>query len=83
MKESFVAADVNFTSQGTPSLAWITECTFMPSFFFPVLGCLPTPLKITLKNSEIVVESMMHRSFIQLSVPFLRLSEESLLLLVS
>ena len=57
--------------------------TFMPPFFFPALGCLPTPLKITLENSEIVVESMMRRSFNQLSAPFLRLSEESLLLLVS
>lgn len=45
MKESFVAADVNFTSQGTPSLAWITECTFMPplchlyaAFLLPGIG---------------------------------------------
>lgn len=51
MKESLVAAEVNCTSQGTPSLACMTECTLMPPFFFPVLGCRPTPLK---KASELL-----------------------------
>ena len=44
--------------QWTPSLAWMTECTLIPPFFFPVFGWRPTPLKITLENSVIVVESM-------------------------
>ena len=76
MNESLVAAEVNCTSQGTPSLACITECTLMPPFFFPVLGCLPTPLKIALENSVIVVESMILSHFIHSSVPLRRLSEE-------
>ena len=33
MKESLVAAEVNFISEGTPSLACMTVCTFIPSFF--------------------------------------------------
>ena len=45
MKESLMAAEVNFMSEGTPSLAWITVCTLIPPFFLPVLGCRPTPLK--------------------------------------
>ena len=77
MNESLVAAEVNCTSQGTPSLACITECTLMPPFFFPILGCLPTPLKIALENSVIVVESMILSRFIHSSVPLRRLSEES------
>ena len=76
MNESLVAAEVNCTSQGTPSLACITECTLMPPFFFPVLGCLPTPLKIALENSVIVVELMILSRFIHSSVPLRRLSEE-------
>lgn len=76
MNESLVAAEVNCTSQGTPSLACITECTLMPPFFFPILGCLPTPLKIALENSVIVVESMILSRFIHSSVPLRRLSEE-------
>ena len=76
MNESLVAAEVNCTSQGTPSLACITECTLMPPFFFPVMGCLPTPLKIALENSVIVVESMILSRFIHSSVPLRRLSEE-------
>ena len=38
IKESFVAAEVNFISEGTPSFAWITVCTFIPPFFLPVFG---------------------------------------------
>ena len=38
MKESLVAAEVNRTSDGTPSLAWITVCAFMPPFLLPVFG---------------------------------------------
>jgi hypothetical protein len=38
MNESLVAAEVNLTSQGTPSLAWMTEWTLMPPFFLPGLG---------------------------------------------
>ena len=83
MKESLVAADVNLTSHGTPSLACMTEWTFMPPFFLPVLGCRPTPLKIALENSEMVVESMILRRFIHSSQPYLRLSDESLSLLRS
>ena len=44
MKLSLVAADVNRMSEGTPSLAWMLECTLMHSFFFPVFGWRPTPL---------------------------------------
>jgi hypothetical protein len=76
MNESFVAAEVNCTSQGTPSLACITECTLIPPFFLPVLGCRPTPLKIALENSVMVVESMILSCFIHSSVPLRRLSEE-------
>ena len=49
MKESLVAEDVNFTSHGTPSLACMTEWTFMPPFFLPGLGCRPTPLNMALE----------------------------------
>ena len=35
MKESLVAAEVNFISEGTPSFACITVWTLMPPFFFP------------------------------------------------
>ena len=58
MKESLMAAEVNFMSEGTPSLAWITVCTLIPPFFLPVLGCRPTPLKSRFENSVMVVESM-------------------------
>lgn len=57
-KWSCVAADVNCTSHGTPSLACMVVCTFMPPFFLPVLGFLPTPLKMRLENRVTVVESM-------------------------
>lgn len=83
MNESLVAAEVNCTSQGTPSLACITECTLMPPFFFPVLGCRPTPLKMALENSVMVVESMILSCFIHSSVPLRRLSEERMSLLAA
>lgn len=57
MKLSFVAADVNLISEGTPSFVWILVWTFMPPSF-PVLGWRPTPLKIRLENRLIVVESI-------------------------
>mgnify|MGYP004715003665 CR=1 FL=1 len=38
MKESLVAAEVNFMSEGPPALACMTVCTFIPPFFLPVLG---------------------------------------------
>ena len=76
MKESLVAADVNFMSEGTPSLAWMTVCTLIPPFFFPVLGCLPAPLKIRLEKSVMVVESIIWSLFIHLGVLRLRLSEK-------
>ena len=81
MKESLVAAEVNCTSQGTPSLACITECTLIPPFFFPVLGCRPTPLKIALENNVIVVESIILSCFIHSSVPLRLLSDERMSLL--
>lgn len=74
IKESLVAADVNFISEGTPSLACMTACTFMPPFFLPVLGYRPTPLNSRLENSVIVVESIIWRRFIQTASLFLRLS---------
>ena len=43
-------------SDGTHPFAWMLVCTFMPPFFFPVLGCLPTPLNMRLENRVIVVE---------------------------
>ena len=58
MNESFVAADVNFMSEGTPSLAWMTVCTLIPPFFFPVFGWRPTPLKSRFENRVMVVESI-------------------------
>lgn len=36
--KNFIAAEVNFISDGTPSLAWMTVCTLIPPFFFPVFG---------------------------------------------
>lgn len=32
MKQTFVVADVNLMSDGSPSLTWILVCTFMPPF---------------------------------------------------
>ena len=52
------------------------EWTFIPTFFLPVLGWRPTPLKMVLEKIEMVVESMMRRRFIHSSVPLRRLSEE-------
>ena len=83
MKESFVAADVNCTSHGTPSLAYMTEWTFIPPFFLPVFGCLPTPLKIALENNVMVVESTVLSRLIQPSEPLRRLSEERMALFFS
>lgn len=65
MKLSFVAADVNFMSDGTPSLAWMFACTFIPPFFLPVFGLRPTPLKSRLENNDMVVESMIRRRLSQ------------------
>ena len=83
MKESLVAAEVNCTSQGTPSLACITEVYLDTSFFFPVLGCRPTPLKIALENNVIVVESIILSCFIHSSVPLRLLSDERMSLLAA
>lgn len=47
-----------FTRQGTSSELLIVVCAFMPPFFLPVMGFLPTPLKQE-PNNEIVVESTM------------------------
>src|SRR5574344_406288 len=77
MKLSFVAADVNLTSEGTPSLACMFVWTLMPPFFFPVFGWPPTPWKSRLENRVTVVESMICSLFIQLDDGFFRLSEES------
>ena len=76
MNESLEATEENCTSQETPSLACITGSTLILPFFFPVLGCLSTPLKIALENSEMVEESMILSSFIHFLVPLRRLSEE-------
>lgn len=58
MNESFVAAEVNLISDGTPSLACMTVCTLIPPFFLPVFGWRPTPLNIRFENRVIVVESI-------------------------
>ena len=58
IKEPLMADEVNFMSDGTPSLACITECTLIPPFYFPVLGCRPAPLNSRFENSVMVVESM-------------------------
>ena len=77
MKLSFVAADVNFMSDGTPSLAWMFVCTFIPPFFLPVFGLRPTPLKSRLENNDMVVESMICRRLSQDGTWRFRLSEVS------
>lgn len=77
MNESFVAADVNRISDGTPSLAWITVCTLIPPFFLPLLGCRPTPLKNRLENKVMVMESIICKRFIHWGVLRFRLSEEN------
>ena len=82
MKLSFVAAEVNLTSQGTFSFADMTVCTLMPPFFLPVLGWRPTPLKIRFEKRDMVVESMILRRFIHSSVPLLRLAETCVHLLM-
>lgn len=64
-------------SDGTHSFAWMLVCTFMPPFFFPVLGCLPTPLNMRLENRVIVVESMICRRVSHEGTCRFRLSEES------
>ena len=75
MKESLVAAEVNRTSQGTPSLACMTEVYFdaTPSSFRS-WDVGRHPLKMALENSEMVVESMIRSCFIHSSVPLRRLS---------
>ena len=83
MKESLVAAEVYCISHGTPSLAWMTEWTLMPPFFFPVFGCRPTPLNTAFEKSVIVVESMILSRLIHYSVPLSRLSDESSFLFAS
>ena len=45
INESFVGAEVNFMSDGTPSLACMTVCTLMPPFFLPVSGRTPHTLE--------------------------------------
>ena len=57
MKLSLMA----FIFEGTPSLAWMTVCTFTPPFFLPDLGWRPAPLKMRLENSVTVVEPMICR----------------------
>ena len=76
MKESWVAAEVNFISEGTPSFAWITVCTLIPPFFLPFLGWRPTPLNSRLENSVMVVESIMCSRLSHLSSLQHWLSEE-------
>ena len=49
MRESLVAAEVNFMSEGIPSLACMTVCTFIPPFFAG-LGMTSTPLNRRLEN---------------------------------
>lgn len=77
MKLSFVAADVNFMSEGTPSLACMIVWALIPPFFFPVLGCLSTPLKRRLENSDMVVESIICSLLNHWGVWRFRLSDES------
>ena len=63
-------------SEDTPSLAWMTVCTLIPTFFFPVLGYLPAPLKIRFEKSVMVVESIICSLLIHFGVLRLRLSEK-------
>jgi len=63
MKWSCVVAEVNLTSDSTPSLAAMMEWTLMPPFFLPVLGLRPAPLKIALEKSVTVVESIICSRF--------------------
>ena len=80
MKLSWVAAEVNLMSPGTPSFALMTVWTFMPPFFFPIFGSLPTPLKTRLENSVTVVESMILSRPSHPGSPLRRLSGKSRLL---
>ena len=57
--------------------AWMLVCTFMPPFFFLVLGCLPTPLNMRLEKRLIVVESIICRRVSHEGTCRFRLSEES------
>ena len=77
MKLSLVAAEVKRMSDGTPSLAWMLAWTLIPPFFFPVFGCRPTPLKMRLENSVMVVESMICSRLSHAGTCLRRLSEES------
>lgn len=76
MKLSFVAADVNLTSEGMPLFAWMFVWTLIPLFFFPVFGWRPTPLKSMLENKVTVVESIICSLIIQLDDGFFRLSDK-------
>ena len=49
-----------------PSFACIIACTFIPSFFLPVLGLRPAPLKTRFENKEMVEESSICRRSIHL-----------------
>lgn len=40
-----MGAEVNFMSDGTPSLACMMVCTWMPPFFLPVSGMTPHTLE--------------------------------------
>ena len=76
MKQSFVAAEVYLMSEGTPSFACMLACTLILPFFLPVLGCRPTPLKIKLEKSVIVVASIIWSRESHLGVCRFRLSDE-------
>ena len=82
MKLSFVAAEVNLTSQGSFSFANMTVCTLMPPFFLPVFGGRPAPLKISFEKRDMVVESMIIRCNIHASVPLRQLAETCVHLLM-
>lgn len=81
MKESLVAAEVNLTSHKHTLIGVYYGVNLDSAFLLSRFRMTTAPLKITLKNREIVVESMIQRAFIHDYVPFLRLSDESLLLL--
>lgn len=48
-------------TEGTPSFACMLVCVFMPSVFFPHLGCLLTQLNMRLEHRNMVVESVVSR----------------------
>ena len=55
-------ATVNLMAEGTPSFASVLVCAFMPPFFFPLLGCVPTPLNMRMENRDMVVERFVKRA---------------------